>query len=333
MNKIRIGVIGLNFGKHHVRTLANMENAELVAIADLTSVDLNTFASKYNAKPYRDGLEMMEREKLDAVTIATSPKFRTKLITHAAENHIAMFVEKPWAVNLEHAQKLADICRNYNATVMVAFSFRYHPAIVKLRSLMDGALGTGLLLNGEYIFGWVPPSEHWLWDPANGNGFFNENSCHLFDAVNFLLGEPVSLSAEAISPLQRPTAQGAVVTLRYANGAIACLSIGCLGAGAFHDFPRIDIKTTYGQASLSGRDHIWESLTWATRDELAAHQIIAPPEALGNTRYTYAMQHFIDCVRNGSPPLSCIEDGVKTVAMAMAVYEAARTGQKIKLTW
>jgi predicted dehydrogenase len=106
-----------------------------------------------------------------------------------------------------------------------------------------------------------------------------------------------------------------------------------MGAGAFHDFPRIDIKTTYGQASLYGRDHIWESLTWATRDELAAYQMTAPPEALGNTRYTYAMQHFIDCIRSDSPPLSSIDDGVKTVAMAMAVYEAASTGIKITLKW
>ena len=32
--KIRIGVIGLGFGRHHVRTLANMPEAELVAVAD-----------------------------------------------------------------------------------------------------------------------------------------------------------------------------------------------------------------------------------------------------------------------------------------------------------
>ena len=75
MDKIRIGVIGLNFGQHHVRTLANMDDAQLVAIADLTSDSLDAAAAKYGAKAYRDGLEMMEREKLDAVSICTSPKY------------------------------------------------------------------------------------------------------------------------------------------------------------------------------------------------------------------------------------------------------------------
>jgi len=34
MAKIRMGVIGLNFGTQHVRTLANIADAELVAVAE-----------------------------------------------------------------------------------------------------------------------------------------------------------------------------------------------------------------------------------------------------------------------------------------------------------
>ena len=333
MDKIRIGVIGLNFGQFHIRTLANMEDVQLVAVADLAVDNLDAYVEKYGAKAYRDGLKMMESEKLDAVSIATSPKYRTPLITCAAKNNIPMFIEKPWATNIDHAHELADICTKSNATVMVGFSFRYHPAIVKLQSLMNTELGSGLLLNGEYVFGWMPSSEHWLWDPSNGNGFFNENSCHLFDAVNYLLGDPVSLMAEAITPMKRPSEQAAAITLRYANNAIACLTVGCLGTGAFHDFPRIDIKTTNGQAHLTGRDHIWEQLSWATRDDQAVHQVVLSPEALGSTRYTHAMQHFVDCVRNGETPSANIDEGMKTVAMAMAVYQAARTGEKVNLTW
>lgn len=332
MKTIRIGVIGLNFGQHHVRTVANMGDVQLIALADIASSHLEMYAEKYGASAYRDGEEMMERENLDAVIIATSPKYRAGLLRFAAQKGIPMFVEKPWATNLEHAQALARICQQHHATVMVGFSFRYHPAIVKLRSLMDGTLGSGLLLNGEYVFGWMPPAEHWLWDPGNGNGFFNENSCHLFDAVNYLLGEPISLVAEAISPMKRPSEQAAAITLRYATDAVACLTIGCLGAGAFHGYPRIDVTTVNGQATLSGRDHIWERLSWATREDTTVQELVASPEALGATRYTHALEHFIECVRTGKTPASGIDDGVKTVAMAMAVYTSARTGEKVNLS-
>ena len=335
-NTIRIGVIGLGFGQHHVRTLANMADAELVAVADLNpqaAGGLEAFAAKYGAKAYLDGLEMLEQEALDAVSICTSPKYRAPLIECAARRGLPVFVEKPWATNLVHAQQLAALCRQYDATVMPAFSFRFHPAIVKLRALMDGDLGPGWMLNGAYVFGWLPPADAWLWDPDNGNGFFNENSCHLFDAVCYLLGDPVAVTAEAINPLDRPSEHAAAVTIRFASGAIAALTIGGIAAGAFHSYPRIDVITANGQAHLTGRDHIWERLDWATRDDAAVHNVVVSPEGLGNTRYTHAFQHFFDSLRDGTPLSIGVEDGVKSVALAMAVYESARSGERVEVRW
>jgi predicted dehydrogenase len=334
MEKIRIGVIGLKFGQHHVRTLANMDDARLVAIADRhpdVPGGLEVYAAQYGARAYHDGLEMIEREELDAVSLCTAPRSRATLIEAVAEAGIPMVVEKPWATDLAHAQQLAELCRQYEATVMVAFSFRFHPAIVKLRELMDNDLGPGWMLNGEYVFNWVPPAGHWLWDPANGNGFFNENSCHLFDAVCYLLGDPVSVMAEAINPMAAPSENAASITLRFADGAIAALTVGGIGTSALREFPRIDVVTANGQARLSGREHIWDRLSWATRDGDAAQTIIRPPEALGKTRYTDAFRHFFDCVRAGVQPSVSVEDGVKTVALAMAVYESARTGTKVHI--
>ena len=57
MEKIRIGVIGLGFGRFHVRTLANMEEAELVAVADANPDlpgGLEGYAAGYGAKAYRE---------------------------------------------------------------------------------------------------------------------------------------------------------------------------------------------------------------------------------------------------------------------------------------
>ena len=336
MDKIRIGVIGLGFGQHHVRTLANMMDAELVAVADLNpqaAGGLEAYAAKYGAKAYRDGIEMLENEALDAVSICTSPKYRAPLIEarrgRACRSSSRSRGPRIWRTRRNWPRSAAE----YDATVMPAFSFRFHPAIVKLRALMDGELGPGWMLNGEYVFGWLPPADAWLWDPENGNGFFNENSCHLFDAVCYLLGDPVSVTAEAIKPLERPSEHAAAVTIRFANGAIAALTIGGIATGAFHSYPRIDVITANGQAHLTGRDHIWERLDWATRDDAAVHNVVVSPEGLGNTRYTHAFQHFFDSLRGGTPLSIGVEDGVKSVALAMAVYESARSGVKVEVKY
>lgn len=324
----------MRFGQQHVRTLVNMEEATLVAVADRSPKmlgGLEAYAQQYGVKTYRDGVEMIEREALDAVSLSTPPQGREALIEAAARKGISMFIEKPWATNVAHAHQLAELCRRHAATVMTAFSFRFHPAIVKLRELLAGELGAGWLLNGHYVFGWAPPPGSWLWDPQNGNGLFNENSCHLFDAACYLLGDPVSVMAEASNPINAPSESAAAITLRFAGGAIAALTVGCIGTRAFVDFPRIEVMTANGQAQLSGRQHIWERLSWATRDRASVNSINQPPEALGNTRYTEAFRHFFECIRTGRQPSVGVEAGVKTVALAMAVYESARSGQKVNL--
>jgi predicted dehydrogenase len=185
------------------------------------------------------------------------------------------------------------------------------------------------MLNGEYVFGWSPPPDHWLWDPENGNGFFNENSGHLFDAVCYLLGKPVSVMAEAANFNQHPSEDAAAVSIRFASGAIAALTIGGLGATAHQDFPRIDVTTQHGQARLRGKHHMWESLTWATHTDKETRTFTELPEVLGTTRYTRAMQHFFACIRSRQPPTATIEDGITAVALAEAVYKSAHSGRKV----
>jgi predicted dehydrogenase len=330
---IRIGVIGLGFGQHHVRTLVNLDGAKLVAVADRRQERGEACARQYGVTGYTDGIEMMQKEDLAAVCVCSSPAKREDVLRHAVAHRIALFVEKPWATDLNHARLLADLCRKSPSVVMTAFSFRFHPALVRLKKLMEGELGEGWLLNGVYTFSANPPEDHWLWSPEDGNGFFNENSCHLFDAVCHLMGKPVSVVAEAGNFMGSPSFDGAAVSIRFSDGGVAALTIGSIGAGGHKEFPRIDVITAGGQATLQGRGHIWEELTWATRDSDGTQQFAQPPEALGTTRYTDAMTHFLHCVRNGEQPSASADDGVRSVALAMGVYESARTGSRVQLSW
>jgi len=331
MKRIRIGVIGLRFGLHHVRTLVNMEQAELVAVADSGFERAETCGRQYGVATYADGVEMMEKEQLDAVSICTSPTRREPLIDAGTSRKLALFIEKPWAADLEQAHRLAKLCRDRKALVMAGFSFRFHPAVVRLQELMSGELGEGWMLNGSYVFGWLPPADGWLWDPAKGGGFFNENSCHLFDVVCALMGEPVSVSAEGGVFAGSPSEDGCALTMRFASGGIAALTIGGIGGGGDRNYPRLEVVTTNGQARLTGREHIWEELAWSGRKASDVQRLTAPVEALGATRYTHALSHFLECVKTGKEPTATVEDGVRSVSVAMGVYESIRTGSRVEV--
>lgn len=335
MERVRLGVVGLQFGRYLIRTIVDLDRAELVAVCDRSPRDLpgglDGFAAQYGCRAYRDVETMLEIEQLDALILATSPRGRAPLIKMAAERGLALFVEKPWASNLVHAYELAEVCQRWQARVMVGFSFRFHPAIVRLRSLIDNELGPGLLLNGEYLFNMNPPADSWLWDPQNGNGFFNENSCHLFDAICYLLGQPESVVAETINPFGTPSAHAAAAIVHFKSGAVAALTVGGIGGDARLDFPRIDLVTRDGQAHLRGRHHMWDEVHWAKRGQSVLLSETMPAELLGSTRYTHALEHFIDCIQMGNPPSVTIEDGVQAVALAMAVTESAQSGKRVQL--
>jgi len=329
---IRIAVVGYGFGRFHVRTLVNLPEARLVAVADDARGDeLAADARRYGFEAYASATDMIQAEELDALSVCVSPSRRRDVLAAGLEAGLAMFVEKPWAAHSAQARELADLCNASRAPVMVGFSFRFHPAMVALRRLVEGELGPPRLLTGQYVFGWLPPPDHWTWDPENGNGFLNENSCHLFDAVCSLMGKPARVFAEGGIFAGRPAEEAAAVTLRFRGGAVAALTCGGIGCQAFADFPCIDLVTERGQARLIGRNHMWEQLRWARAGDAEVRHLVDPPEQLGTTRYTHAFQRFFRSVRDGTPPPATIDEGVRAVDLAMAVTESARSGRPVDL--
>ncbi len=327
--QLRVGLIGLAFGYHHLRTLASRGDCRVVAVADRSSKGLDDAARQYGFTPYRDAIEMLDRESLDAVVLCISPKGRRPLIEKAVAKNVAMFIEKPWASNGEHARELAKLAEDSAAPVMVAFSFRFLPAMAKLKELVDGELGRVRLLSGQYVMNYLPPTDFWLWDDANGGGLFNENSCHLFDAVCHLMGRPTRVFAEGGRFADRPGEDAAAITLHFEGGGIATLAVGAIGTAGFEDFPRLDLHAEHGQAQLRGRNHIWTDLAWAT--DGPRQSIATTPEGIADTRYTNAFDHFFDCVREGKPTRAPIADGVLAVDIAMAVGDSIRTGHPVDL--
>ncbi len=328
---IRIGIVGLNFGMHLIRSLANVPDARLVAFADRSCAQskFDSVVAKYASNGYRDAMGMLHRELLDAVLICTAPASRESLMRAAIERDIAIWVEKPWASDFAHAQLLHDLASRSKKPVMCGFSFRFHPAVQKLIELIRGDLGRPWMINAQYVFDWWPKADWWLWKPDGGNGFFNENSGHLIDLVCALAGEPEYVYAETSRCGDSPGDNAASITIRFDTGTTATLTLGGVGSKAFQDYPRLTAYTQNGQAELIGEQHTWRELRWSFRQANEVQSLLTLPESLANTRYTHALSHFLACVRDNRSPAATPTDGVRTVAVADAIRESARTGKRV----
>lgn len=326
---IRTAVVGLGFGEHHVRTIANLAAVDLVAVADFDESRRSRISSAYRCAAYADAEKMIDEMELDAVSVCVSPAYREPVLRDAAARGVAVFVEKPWATNSEHAAKLAGVCAANPAPVMTGFSFRFHPVVQRALELVPRVLGEVTLGSGAYVFDWLPPADAWLWDPENGGGFFNENSCHLLDVVCALAGRPVEVFAYGICGSNRPSEKAAAVAMRFSSGGTVNVTLGGTGVASQRGYPWLELFATDGYVRLSGETHVWRRLEWASRADGELSQMTASPEQLGRTRYSDALEHFYGCVRDGSAPAATVDDGVLMVRIADALGESFATGRPV----
>ena len=129
MYKIKIGVIGAGYISQvcHLPFLAKNNHCEIKAIIEKNENLLNKVADKYKIKNrYKNYQEIIEKKvKLDAVFICVN-KFLASEITHFfLKNKIAVFSEKPVAINYNSAKKLSILSKKNKTPLVVGYMKRH----------------------------------------------------------------------------------------------------------------------------------------------------------------------------------------------------------------
>jgi predicted dehydrogenase len=98
-NKIRIGCIGVGqIGKQHLENYSKIENAELVATADINETELNQVGDRFDIpNRYTDFRKLLERDDLDAVDVCLHNNLHMPVTVAALEAGKHVYCEKPMA--------------------------------------------------------------------------------------------------------------------------------------------------------------------------------------------------------------------------------------------
>lgn len=136
MKEIRTAVIGVgNMGKNHARIYA--ENSNLVSVADLDEELGNSVAKTYGVKFYKDYLEMIRKEKLDAVSVVVPTKYHKDVSINTLKAGIATLLEKPIAINTSEAREILKIQKETKTPLMIGHIERFNPVVRKLKEIID----------------------------------------------------------------------------------------------------------------------------------------------------------------------------------------------------
>ena len=107
---VRIGVVGVGtFGINHLRAFrqASREGAaELLAAADLNPDRLEAMCREFGIRGYQNYREMLEKEALDAVSVATPDHLHGEIVVTALEAGKHVLVEKPLDVTVAGCERM-----------------------------------------------------------------------------------------------------------------------------------------------------------------------------------------------------------------------------------
>ena len=179
----RVGVIGsTGIGQRHAKGIAGIErSAQVVAVCDLSPEALDGFREKWKERwpdlhAYTDHREMLDKEELDIVTVATSDNAHAQLVVDAAQAGAGgIFCEKPLATTVEDAARMVAACEQAGTLLSVDHTRRWLPLWNQAKALIEaGDIGPV-----QYVVGSVRGARAMLF----------RNGTHAVDSICWLAGD------------------------------------------------------------------------------------------------------------------------------------------------
>src|SRR3954470_2833094 len=227
LDECKVGFVGAGgVAMRHARHLAQLKDVRVVAVTDPNTAAAQSVAETTDAAAVRD-LDELIMTSPDAVYVCVPPHAHGAIEEQLLDAGIAMFVEKPLAMDLPTAERIADTARTAGVVTAVGHHWRYSPAVNLVRDLLAGR--PVRLVIGSWIDR-VPPVPWWSTRALSG-GQIVEQAVHVLDLIRVLGGEVVEVNAYAnAAPPGTPDADvdGATVAiLKFQTGAVGTVAAAC----------------------------------------------------------------------------------------------------------
>lgn len=277
----------------------------------------------------------------------------------AAGKHV--YCEKPLAGTIADARAIAAAARNSQAQFGMVFQYRFFPAVVRAKQLIDeGRIGRIFTYRAEYLHtGYQNPERPLSWrmkKEEGGSGALGDLGSHVIDLVRYLVGDFASLQGNLETFVkERPVAKGAAETgpvtvddvawiqARMAGGAVGSIEASRFATGTLDDL-RIWIYGEKGALKWDLMDPSFlyffdesnpggaygGSRGWQRIESVSFYPDAVTPPArapIGWVRAHAENQYqFLKAVAEGRDPSPGIEDGLKTQLVIDAAERSAASG-------
>lgn len=225
VDPLGVAVVGAGYwGPNLVRNFRNARDWTLVAVVDLDLARAQeVIGGGTDVLATTDLDEVLAREDVDAIAIATPAGTHRQLVERALRAGKHVLVEKPLADDVESGRSMVEAARANDLVLMADHTYCYTPVVQKIRELIeDGSLGEILFVDSVRInLGLVQPDVDVFWDLAP----------HDLSILDFILPgglRPTGVAAHGADPLRAGKSCVGYLTLPLEGGAMAHVHVNWL---------------------------------------------------------------------------------------------------------
>ena len=229
---LQLGIVGLGrMGRFHAAAIAGVGEVEVVALAEPSPDALaQAMAIAPGAAPYPVVGDALAHPGLEAVLIAAPTSLHPPIVEAALSAGVHVLCEKPLALDLDDARRLAALARDQDRVLQVGFWRRFAPPWRTAKERIDaGEIGTPVYVRLAQWDGDPPPAS--FCDPAVSGGLAIDCGVHEYDLAEWLTGRRITRVSAWALPLVEPSVGEAgdldnlLAVLELEGGAVATVDL------------------------------------------------------------------------------------------------------------
>ena len=348
MDRLRLAIVGCgNISQLNAPGYLTHRRCEVVALCDASPERAKRRARDWGIAPriYSDLAQVLDDTAVDAVELLTPTWLHAEQIVAAlgAGKHVSC--QKPLAVSLAEAARIAQAVARARTVFRVTENFLYYPPILKAKALLDsGIIGEPSLVRihttrAQAIVGQAielePDALVWRRDPGrNPGGVLYDDGVHKYATAALWIGEIGDVSAIVSRGADFTMETPSVATWRFKDR-------DCLGIVDYTHASELTIRGRYYKVDEFFEIHGSRGILWVTR--CSGEMLDLPPVMVLRGAETTAYQvesdwrlgfdgaarDFVDGVLDGRQPAQDVHAATQMLRVPLAIYEAARTGRTV----
>jgi predicted dehydrogenase len=339
MKTYRGALIGCGFfAQNHMCAWAGLPEAKIAALCDTDIAKARAMAEAFGVEGvYTDAAKMLAETAPDFVDIATTPPSHRALVERAAPKARLVICQKPIADTYAEAEAMVAAAEKAGAAFLIHENFRWQKGFRRMKALIqEGAIGTPLFarLNFRHGFDVYAGQPYLATFPRLA---LMDIGIHLYDLARHFMGEAETLSCATQKRNPRVAGEDAFTALlTHEGGGVSVVDASFASRLSPEPFPETlaEIEGEAGTLILAQGYRLSIHDAKGRREESAEPEVPAwgAKPWHGVQESVIAFQtHALDVLAGRARPAPSGADNLRTLALALASYDAAEKGARIAM--